>query len=288
MADTLGVLNPLTYRGYVYDHERNSQLLHGDIQRSLGSPAVKYICADKGVILLMLRRVFCHIVAILIIGTILFMLINGAFSFELINPSFFDYLTFLMCFVGLPVVGVVLSWRWRILRVYLVIAVSILLVIVSIVCIYQTETVSQDLTDYLVGDSEFNYIGSMVLPNAANLTTGEKTSYLHKKCHNGDELIKLSVCYDQDTHEKMVTNAEAWIAQIRSNESDPWIQVHDHTEEISIEGHLYQGYLISTKGRYYAVAYSSCSDCRSITWIFFTSDDLSYMSIESSLFYLTN
>lgn len=208
----------------------------------------------------------------------LFIYSAGRYSFQ--SGSLLNTACYLASYLVLPVLVILGGRKYPVLRWYIICAMSGVILCSGVMLYRNAETVREDLSDYLEGDSEFIQIAADLLPDADALAAGQDVDYCHRKKNSGFEMIELYARFDAETYREIASNGAVILENTVSSAE---ILSVNTKGTIFVEGHTYSCTLISTKNGCYAAACCYCDDCNSVSWLFFTDDALSYMSIADAL-----
>ena len=140
------------------------------------------------------------------------------------------------------------------------------------------EQVSYDFTTYLSGDSEFEKNVALVMPSKEELENSKVVYYVYyDNCEKSDtfgkKMIQLTVEYSDEDFSNAV--------QKMKNRFD----LYDNgimNSQFFYNGVLYDSFSFR-ENDYCAIAYNTCSDSNTISYIAFDSLDLEFMDVASAL-----
>lgn len=137
-----------------------------------------------------------------------------------------------------------------------------------------------DANNYLINGTPFEIAAKVVLPE--NKSFSKETKYFHVK-YGDFECIKLTLYVDEMQYEdSLLTTAEKYKKLEESMSHRPYY-FQQVCEAFVYNGHEYLAYTFVIDNVYYAVAYSSCAEKKSVEFIFFSTYELSTMSAYDAL-----
>jgi len=211
-------------------------------------------------------------------------LLYGASRYSVQFPDYLNMICYIGLYVLLPISIVCLFWKKCWLRWHTVLTMGVVVLLSPI--LYYTGITVQDrnVSHYLVGESEFTDIAGAFLPDPREISLCEHADYLHQKSNSGFEIITLHMFYSSNQYAAVISDLAGTVAE--SGNQHPGSEDYEVLEdgEFFMEGHSYSYVLIFAEGTYYACAYSQCADCSSVSWIFFSNEELSFMSVQDALF----
>lgn len=199
-----------------------------------------------------------------------------------VSPTMpFNLICYICCFIAIPIVCLILCWQRHLFRRYL--CVSLLVLIIILPWIYYSRVSVQDsnISSYLSQNSEFMVTACTVMPDSTELSYCEDVVYLHEKGNAGYEIIKMTTTYSPEVYLERSAIIDQKFTEATA------LQLED-IQHLYFEGHYYVSCLLRHSRDHYAVAYSKCTECCSISWIFFSSEDLAYMSVQDAFEYCMN
>ena len=232
-----------------------------------------------------MRKMLKHIAILGGLCFLAFLFIYSAHRYSIQSFDFFNTLCYLGCYILFPILIILLGYKHSTFRWYSICAMSVVIIATSMIYYTNTEIIENDLSNYLVGDSEFVQIATRVLPAKDEIALSEHANYRQRKSNSGYEIIELHISCAPEIYSSIVSNVEINITRMQNVSTYSLFQITGEQEDVFIDGHIYTCFLLHTKNGYYAVAYSRCSDCYSVSWLLFTNEYLSYMSIADALTY---
>ena len=122
-------------------------------------------------------------------------------------------------FVVLPTAVLFLcSKRW-IIRWYLGLMVLVLLFASTFNYYIDSFVVSENISNYLKENSQFNIFASLFLPEETDLESAEKIEYINKRWYAGRQYIYLSVRYDASMFDSTIDKLNRVHALAKSTHS---------------------------------------------------------------------
>lgn len=228
-------------------------------------------------------RVIKHLficVSVILIGL---SLLYCASSFEIDYPNTGNLLAYIGCFVGIPAVLLLLLWKKKPVRWYFL-AMLLVVSILSSFWYHQGIVVQEtDPAHYLTEKTAFNNVAKMVLPAPEALN--EEAQYCYTKANSGIEIIQLTIVLPKEEYKTFYDEQQRMFSQLQGTLSGPPYYFISDPEGMTINNHTYQCYKLFLDGTDYAVAYSGCAETGTVSYLFFSTWELSSCSVADAFAY---
>lgn len=176
-------------------------------------------CSYTGTGKMLFRHIVLFTVSMLAVMLICCCADNYCVSFQ----DRWNVSVFVICFGCLPLLGLVLLWRYRPARWYALTAVVIAIVFSFWRYYCKITIVDTDVENYLADESDFTGVAELVLPGWSELEQGESVSYCRTKGNAvlGYEVIELVIVYPQKVFLEK-TEARVFVTPLPWRESNTW------------------------------------------------------------------
>lgn len=207
----------------------------------------------------------------------------GIIYYDIGEFHFSSTIGYFSLFVVLPAAVLFLCAKKRIIRWY--IGASALVLLLASVFNYYIDSyvVSDDLSNYLKEDSQFNKLASMLLPEEKDLESAEEIEYIGKRWYAGyQQYIYLSVRYDESMYDSTVDKLSQAHALAESTHSGAPYYLKEEAPFV-MNRHLFHSLRIYDGSEVCALIYCYCDDSSSIEMVFIKNPYLSWMSTEEAI-----
>ena len=217
-----------------------------------------------------------HIFASLLvfIGSIAFLFMLWCYPNK--YPDLVNIGIYLCISIGIPFLLVLLCWkRKKIKWVTLVIGITLTLAGLQL---YKYRIVYSDtqFENYLREKSEFNTVASSFLPSYGDLDRAQNVEYLHKWSMATGEYIWLSASFTENEYDNMVARIENTFTDRISKHGEAYR--YQERGDIHFDSVVYSSMMISHDKKFYTLAYAADDASCRIAYLFFSCEQISYMS----------
>jgi len=174
--------------------------------------------------------------------------------------SFANALVYFVGFFGIPVLLLVLCWKIKAVRYQLLVCVIILAIWLPYSYGF-TRVYKNDFSAYLANETAFSEKAAEYMPSSNAISNTQVISYEEQNTLNGNfKLIKLTVAYEDEMFQ---TEKENLKKRYQANLKEY------HYDDFYLDGERFYCFAIPDDKVSYAMAYHTCSDEGTITYLFF-------------------
>lgn len=226
---------------------------------------------------------FTHIAVafLLVLGCAAFLLLLCCYPNHYPNPV--NIGVYVCISFGTPFLFILLCWRRKTLR-WISLLLGIFLVVIAVL-LYGNKIVFTDTAyeNYPQEKAKNPVVASSFLPSEEELNLAHDVQYLHKWSLGGDKFIWLTGSFSESEYNNITEQIERNVAQCLSKPGAPsWYR---EGEDVSFRSAVYKCVEFSHDNALYIMAYSTDeSSCR-ISYLFFSCDEISFMSAYDAMKY---
>ena len=206
------------------------------------------------------KKIANSLLKTLLCGVGLFLILYLSYGYSE-RFSIFGAIIYFLCFLGIPILLLVLLWKDKAMRWRLFVCVALLLIWLPYSYGF-TKVYTNDFSAYLTDDSAFTVNAAEYLPSSEKLSDTQVIAYQEQKTLNGNfKLLQVTVVYSEEAYQAEKERLEK---QYQENK-----EVAFHYDDFYLNGARFYCFSLKDHTVNYAMAYHTCSDERSVTYLFF-------------------